>query len=122
LFHIWETAPNSPTNWSSWAGFASGSNLGCTRVAVANQGPGGDPIVFYMGSGNSVSYFAYNGGWPSSGTSIGGNVDTLCVGMDADGGLEVFGTGTDRAVWHNYQQGGPTGSWSGWSTLHGNLE
>jgi len=40
------------------------------------------------------------------------------VGVNRDGGLEVFTTGTDRGVWHRWWTGG---GWSGWHSLGGSF-
>lgn len=42
------------------------------------------------------------------------------VAVNADGRLEVFATGTDSALWHNWQTS-PGGSWSGWNSLGGGV-
>ena len=38
---------------------------------------------------------------------------------NSDGRLEVFGVGTDHAVWHNWQTVAHAGPWSGWASLGG---
>jgi hypothetical protein len=38
---------------------------------------------------------------------------------NSDGRLEVFGVGTDDAVWHNWQTVAHAGPWSGWASLGG---
>jgi acylphosphatase len=42
-----------------------------------------------------------------------------CAVDNSDGRLEVFGVGTDRAVWHTWQQAAHAGPWSGWASLGG---
>lgn len=44
-----------------------------------------------------------------------------CVACNADGRLEVFGIGGNRAVWHNWQEAAHSGPWSGWASLGGVL-
>lgn len=39
------------------------------------------------------------------------------IGMNADGSLELFGVGSDTAVWHD-KQAGPNSSWNAWATLN----
>ncbi|MGZ5544063.1 MAG: hypothetical protein ACXWIU_05275 [Limisphaerales bacterium] len=39
------------------------------------------------------------------------------ITMNANGALDMFGIGSDTAVWHDVQAG-PNGSWNGWSTLN----
>jgi chitodextrinase len=41
------------------------------------------------------------------------------VGVNSDGRLEVFGVGTDRAIWHIWQEAPHAGPWSAWSSLGG---
>ncbi|HXA46724.1 MAG TPA: hypothetical protein VNW52_03765 [Burkholderiaceae bacterium] len=38
---------------------------------------------------------------------------------NSDGRLEVFGVGSDRAMWHNWQKAAHAGPWSGWASLGG---
>jgi acylphosphatase len=42
-----------------------------------------------------------------------------CAVCNSDGRLEVFGVGSDRAVWHNWQKAPHSGPWSGWASLGG---
>ena len=57
------------------------------------------------------------GAW-SGWNSLGGWVDRLTVGSNADGRLEIFARGADGAVWNNWQTT-PGGAWSGWNSLGG---
>jgi len=44
-----------------------------------------------------------------------------CVGTrNADGRLEIFGVGTDNALWHIWQTA-PNNGWSGWESRGGRL-
>jgi C1A family cysteine protease len=53
--------------------------------------------------------------------SLGGVLTSrVAVGRNKDGRLEVFGLGTDNALWHIWQLT-PNGSWSGWASLGGVL-
>jgi len=52
-----------------------------------------------------------------TGVGLRGIVD---VGINADGRLEAFATGTDSALWHIWQVT-PGGGWSGWASLGGIL-
>ena len=60
---------------------------------------------------------APNNGW-SSWYSLGGWIDLLEIGQNADGRTEIFARGGDGAVWHNWELT-PGGSWSGWYSLGG---
>lgn len=47
-------------------------------------------------------------------------VERVSCGVEnSDGRLEVFGIGSDRAVWHNWQTAPHAGPWSGWNSLGG---
>jgi acylphosphatase/uncharacterized phage protein gp47/JayE len=59
-------------------------------------------------------------GW-SSWQSLGGKVDRLAVGRNADARLEVFARGTNNALWH-IAQVSPGGSWGGWESLGGQID
>ena len=56
-------------------------------------------------------------GW-SGWSSLGGWLANPAVGRNKDGRLEVFGVGSDSAVYHIWQNA-PSGGWSGWSGLGG---
>ena len=43
----------------------------------------------------------------------------VSVTCNSDGRLEVFGVGTDRAVWNKWQTAAHSGPWSGWNSLGG---
>ena len=43
------------------------------------------------------------------------------VTRNSDGRLEVFGVGTNKALWHIWQQAPHAGPWSGWASLGGVL-
>jgi len=60
---------------------------------------------------------APNSGW-SGWASLGGWIDELTVGQNADGRMEVFARGSDHALWHNWQTA-PNSGWSGWASLGG---
>jgi len=52
---------------------------------------------------------------------LGGTLTSIPhVASNADGRLEGFVRGTDRALWHIWQTA-PNGGWSGWSSLGGTL-
>ena len=54
------------------------------------------------------------GGWES----LGGWIDLLAIGRNADGRLETFARGADGALWHKWQVS-PGGAWSGWASRGG---
>ena len=51
-------------------------------------------------------------------TALSGAVSGSC---NVDGRLELFGVGTDRALWHIWQTAPHAGPWSAWSSLGGVL-
>lgn len=55
-------------------------------------------------------------------SSLGGYIfpDAFSVAVNTDGRLELFGVGSDSAVWHNWQTS-PGGGWSGWNSLGGKV-
>ena len=58
-----------------------------------------------------------NGGW-SGWYGLGGWASQITVGSNADGRLELFGIGSNGAVYHDWQVV-PNGGWSGWYGLGG---
>ncbi len=50
--------------------------------------------------------------------SLGGSVRQLVAGCNADGRIELFGIGTDNALWHIWQTA-PNNGWSDWASLGG---
>jgi hypothetical protein len=76
--------------------------------------------VFARGSDGALWHkwqTAPNNGW-SGWASLGGWIDLLTVGRNADGRLEIFARGHDGAVWHIWQTA-PNNGWSNWSSLGG---
>ena len=47
------------------------------------------------------------------------NSQASTVACNSDGRLEVFGIGTDRALWHLWQTAPHAGPWSSWASLSG---
>ena len=41
--------------------------------------------------------------------------------LNSDGRIEVFGVGTDNAMYHNWQTAAHSGPWSGWASLGGGV-
>jgi len=50
------------------------------------------------------------------------NSKASTVACNSDGRLEVFGVGTDRALWHMWQEAPHAGPWSNWSSLGGGID
>ena len=49
------------------------------------------------------------------------NSQASTVACNSDGRLEVFGVGTDNALWHLWQAAPHAGPWSSWSSLGGGI-
>ena len=45
----------------------------------------------------------------------------VAVTRNADGRIEIFGDGTNRALWHIWQEAPHAGPWSPWTSLGGGL-
>ena len=76
--------------------------------------------IFVIGSDHALWHMwqtAPNNGW-SGWASLGGWIDRLASGQNADGRLEIFARGADGAVWHMWQTA-PSNGWSGWASLGG---
>jgi subtilisin family serine protease len=89
-------------------------------VRRALVGAVGRMEVFARGGDGAVWHIwqtAPNNGW-SGWDTLGGWVDIIKTGRNADGRLEIFARGGDGAVWHNWQTA-PNNGWSGWDTLGG---
>jgi hypothetical protein len=84
----------------AWTAVDAVTDCGQNCVVVSNSSTNGEIDIFYGTSAAIV---------------LGGVAN---VGVNADGRLEVFGNGTDHAVWHNWQVA-PGGGWSGWNSLGG---
>ncbi|MDB6024956.1 MAG: putative peptidoglycan binding protein [Verrucomicrobiales bacterium] len=110
--HAWQTPPNG---WSGWSGLAGG---GITKIASARN-LNGSLESFCIAGGTVFHTWPTPTGWVSW-QSMGGGVTDIAIGANPDGHLEIFATGTDGGLWHNYQlqPNGATG-WSGWLAIGG---
>jgi len=86
----------------AWTAVDAVKDCGQNCVVVSNSNTNGEVDILYGTSAAIV---------------LGG---AATVGANADGHLEVFGNGTDHALYHNWQTS-PGGGWSGWSSLGGRL-
>jgi Repeat of unknown function (DUF346) len=84
----------------AWTAANAVKDCGQHCVVVSNSPTNGEVDIFYGTSAAIV---------------LGG---VATVGVNADGRLEVFGNGTDHAIYHNWQVT-PNGGWSGWNSLGG---
>ena len=62
--------------------------------------------------------YAEPGGPWSAWTSLGGWIEAPVSRYNVDGRLEVFGRGSDGAVWH-LAETTPCGGWGAWTSLGG---
>jgi RHS repeat-associated protein len=119
LWHNWQTAPGG--GWAGWAPVAPGSAITSDPVVEINAD--GRLEVFARGTDNALwrnSQTAPGGhgwyGWVSVGGAFfdpAAARDVAVVARNADGRLEAFARGTDRALWHN-RQTTPGDGWAGW--------
>jgi hypothetical protein len=89
-------------------------------LRAATGGAVGRMEVFARGTDKAVWHLwqtAPNNGW-SGWASLGGWVDIIKSGRNADGRLELFARGSDAALWHIWQTA-PGGGWSGWQSMGG---
>lgn len=112
LYTIWKHADGS---WSGWL------NLGrndARQVAVTNDSAG-TMHAFVLTSTGAVfrtSQVGPNGGWSNVWASHGGSgVLQIFAAQNADGRPELFGVGSDHALYQFWQWG--NGTWASWSGL-----
>ncbi|HEU4595812.1 MAG TPA: S8 family serine peptidase, partial [Pyrinomonadaceae bacterium] len=89
-------------------------------VRAARGSAGGRLEVFVRGSDRALWHkwqTAPNNGW-SGWQSLGGWIDRLEMGQNADGRLEAFVRGSNGALYHKWQLS-PGGGWSNWESLGG---
>jgi hypothetical protein len=102
--------------WGAWETLGGES---CDRVAATTRNDGAIEVVIRRKNSNNV--FARRevppGGSWTAWEPLGGIVKALAAGVHANGTtVEVFGIGSDDALWRNRRTGN---NWSGWSSLGG---
>ena len=132
VYHIWQD-PNSPNNgWSQWESLQT--------LPVVEPGKASPPVVKANNDGRLEVFLTtgvgtlwhrwqlfpsqdvWNNEWISLGKPI-GNPDEAsfaypAIGINQDGRLEAFITGSDNALWHIWQDpNGPNNGWSNWASL-----
>jgi len=118
---LWSIEQNAPAGaWSGWNSFGAPPGGLDDRPAVARSGDGRLEL-FVRGSDGALWHRWELGvgpgagwsGWTSHGSGGGGFIDHPDMHRSADGRLEIFITGRDGAVWHQWQTAASNG-WSGW--------
>ena len=116
-------APNG--TWSSWTDLG-----GIAQSINATLDSHGNVDVFAIGSTNELWYRSQTptsnswSGWTALGGILKvnsnslGTETTLQTNLDSRGNLDVFGIGTNNAVFYR-SQSAANGSWSAWTTLGG---
>jgi hypothetical protein len=84
--------------------------------------PNGTLSVFAIGTNQAVYCDSQmvSGTW-SGWTGLGGTVKSIATSLDAQHHVNVFGIGTDNAVWYR-SQSAATSTWSNWTSLGGDVQ
>jgi hypothetical protein len=121
--HIWQTSPNG--TWSAAALLSKLANASYYSSLAVDSNVDGRLEVFTIAEEALWHIWQTTAGgnwyntWFSSGKPPGINLDYQADPMqvrNADGRLEVFVPGSDRALWHIWQTT-PNGTWSSWASL-----
>ncbi len=113
-----EVAINGPLQ-STVTWLTVGIAVNSTPVVAVDSG--GELNVFCIADDGALwTIRQISSGW-STWQSLGGKVDRLAIGTNADSRLEVFARGSDNALWHIWQTS-PSGVWSPWDSLGGQID
>ena len=82
----------------TWTPVNAVTDVGQHAVVISNSASFGEVDLYYSGAL--------------------ADEEVVAAASNADGRLEVFGVGTDNALWHDWQIT-PNGGWSGWNSLGG---
>ena len=116
VWHKWQVAPNS--GWSGWASLGGWVDK-IVSTATPTAGWSCSPAARTRRCGTSGRRPRTAAG--RAGTPLGGWIDlTSRSAQNADGRIEVFARGADKALWHIWQTA-PNDGWSGW-TSRGRLD
>jgi hypothetical protein len=116
LDHRWQLSPGG--GWADWSPLGSPGGPLADPVAITRAT--GEIAVFAVDASKRGVHFIQQvpGGW-SAWQDLGGTVvSPPTVAANQDGRLEVFGEGTDAALWHRWESS-PNGPWGGWASLAG---
>jgi hypothetical protein len=124
VWHAWQTAPGGI--WAGWRSLGWPGRQPTPQVPLAlMQNQDGRLEVFTL-AGDSAVWHAWQTvpgeewtGWhtlgkPSQQVRL---QSTPALARNQDGRLELFAKGTDKAVWHCWQQEPGSGHWLAWSSL-----
>jgi hypothetical protein len=118
VYHRWENWTDAaPWNWSAWEGLGGSVN----QIAVGRE-QNGNLEVFGI-STNLGQVLERSGSWGGK-FDLGwwymgfGFAQSIAVGTNSDGRLELFAIFADGALWHQWEWA-PNGSWSDWYSLGG---
>jgi hypothetical protein len=121
MWHVWQTAPNG--TWSSLSLLNNLANASYYAGLAVDQNADGRLEVFAIADGALWHIWQTTAGggwyksWFSSGKPSGINLQAgPTLVRNADGRLEAFASGSDRALWHIWQTA-PNGTWSSWASL-----
>ena len=121
LWHLWQVAPNG--NWSGWASLGKPTGVDLVLSINVHQNADGRLEVFMAGSNNALwnVWQIEPGGkwstWGFLGTPPGiSSISYPASGQNADGRMETFVIGSDKALWHRWQST-PGADWGGWFSL-----
>ncbi len=84
----------------SWTAQNSVHDCGQHCVVINNSATHGEVDIFYEQFAIALTRIA-------------------AAACNSDGRLEVFGVGSNNAIWHNWQTAAHSGPWSGWASLGG---
>jgi len=112
---------NAKTGWNSYLWVPEKAT---TKGRVRIQGYT-EQNEYIAGDGSqknfTVAAVSFNnwGSWVSLGKPLTGNygIESIAVGHNEDGRLEIFAIGSDSALWHTHQTKPNQSTWSGWSNL-----
>ncbi|MEV6985232.1 hypothetical protein AB0M95_28770 [Sphaerisporangium sp. NPDC051017] len=118
LWHAWQLTAGGA--WSGWASLG-GQFEGEALPAVGKNADGRLEVFITGGDGHLWHLWQLSpgggwSGWLNEGGSLQHGANTgPAVGVNQDGRLELFATGTDGRTYHKWQ--GFSGGWSGWASM-----
>ncbi len=120
IYHAWQTQPNGGfSGWATLATKVTGGLVDPRPIRRAN----GKLVVVAKGIGDQSVYISEQGSgdWTAWKPLGGALKSPPVIGVNADGRVEVFGRGTDDALWHTWETA-PGAGFSGWISEGGVIE